>query len=46
MPVRSETVPVGAQAPDFTLTSSAGKDVRLSDYRGHNVVLIFLRGFH
>jgi peroxiredoxin len=46
MPVRSEIVRVGAQAPDFTLTSIAGKDIRLSDYRGHNVLLIFLRGFH
>ncbi len=45
MPVESETVPVGSQAPDFTLTSIQGEQVKLSDYRGRNVVLIFLRGF-
>ncbi len=46
MPVESETVPVGSQAPDFTLTSIDGQEVKLSDYRGRKVVLIFLRGFH
>ena len=45
MPVESETVAVGSPAPDFTLTSIQGEQVRLSDYRGRNVVLIFLRGF-
>ena len=45
MPIDSETVPVGSQAPDFTLTSIDGEEVRLADYRGRNVVLIFLRGF-
>lgn len=45
MPVDSETVPVGSQAPDFTLTSIAGEDVRLSDLRDGPVVLVFLRGF-
>jgi peroxiredoxin len=46
MPVESETVPVGSQAPDFTLTSIDGQEVKLSDYRGRKVVLVFLRGFH
>ena len=45
MPVPSETVPAGSQAPVFTLTSTQGEDVSLSDYRGRNVVLVFLRGF-
>ncbi len=46
MPVESETVPVGSPAPDFTLTSIQGEQIKLSDFRGRNVVLIFLRGFH
>ena len=45
MPVDSETVPVGAGAPDFTLTAIDGRDVSLSSYRGRSVVLVFLRGF-
>ena len=45
MPVPSETVPVGSQAPDFTITSIQGEEVTLAGYRGHNVVLVFLRGF-
>ena len=30
---------VGQKAPDFTLTDTAGKTVRLSDFKGHHVVL-------
>ncbi len=32
---------VGQLAPDFTLPSHLGQDVRLSDYREKNVVLAF-----
>jgi peroxiredoxin len=45
MPVDSETVPVGSEAPDFTLEAIDGRQVSLSSYRGKPVVLVFLRGF-
>jgi len=32
---------VGQQAPDFSLPSHLDREVRLSDYRGRNVVLAF-----
>ncbi|MBI3667784.1 MAG: redoxin domain-containing protein [Acidobacteria bacterium] len=36
------TLKVGDTAPDFTLNSTSGKPIRLSDYRGKkNVVLAF-----
>ncbi|MGM9925803.1 MAG: thioredoxin-dependent thiol peroxidase [Bacillus sp. (in: firmicutes)] len=35
------TIAIGGQAPDFALPSSEGKEVRLSDYKGKNVVLYF-----
>jgi peroxiredoxin len=31
-------------APDFTLVDQTGRTVRLSEYRGRNVVLVFNRG--
>src|SRR5580692_6053553 len=34
-------VAVGQPAPEFTLKDQSQKDVKLSDYRGKNVVLIF-----
>ncbi|MEK6887658.1 MAG: redoxin domain-containing protein [Candidatus Aenigmatarchaeota archaeon] len=35
---------VGQSAPDFTLQSVDGSNVKLSDYRGKNVVLFFNEG--
>ncbi len=35
----------GTAAPDFELTDPSGRLVRLEDYRGHPLVLAFLRGF-
>jgi peroxiredoxin len=32
---------VGKQAPDFSLKNHLGEVVKLSDYRGKNVVLAF-----
>jgi peroxiredoxin len=45
MPVDSETVSLGSEAPDFTLTAIDGREVTLSSLRGKPVVLVFLRGF-
>jgi peroxiredoxin len=45
MPVESGTVPVGAEAPDFSGTAIDGREVSLSGLRGKPVVLVFLRGF-
>jgi peroxiredoxin len=39
-------VAVNLPAPDFALDDYAGKQVRLSDFRGRShVVLVFNRGF-
>jgi peroxiredoxin len=35
----------GDLAPDFELEDVYGNPVRLSDFRGKPVVLVFLRGF-
>lgn len=45
MPLDSEAVPVGSEAPDFSLTAIDGSEVTLSGLRGKTVVLVFLRGF-
>ena len=36
----------GKNAPDFALTDTHGRIVRLSDYRGRKIVLVFNRGVH
>lgn len=38
-------VRVGEKAPDFALPSANGKTVRLSDLRGHKVLIDFYRGY-
>jgi thioredoxin-dependent peroxiredoxin len=40
-PPRGRELKEGSTAPDFALPGSNGKQVRLSDYRGKNVVLYF-----
>jgi peroxiredoxin Q/BCP len=40
----SDPLPVGAEAPDFTLADEAGRLVSLSALRGKNVVLVFYPG--
>jgi len=41
----SKLITPGEMAPDFELKDIDGKIVRLSDFRGKPVVLVFLRGF-
>jgi AhpC/TSA family len=43
--IDSSTVPVGSVAPDFSLPDESGQMRSLADFRGHKVVLVFLRGF-
>ncbi len=38
-------VSINNPAPDFELADYTGKRVRLSDFRGRNVLLVFNRGF-
>jgi peroxiredoxin len=45
MPLDSDTVPVGSEAPNFTLAAIDGSEVSLTSLRGKPVVLVFLRGF-
>ncbi len=46
MPAANTEVSVGSRAPDFSLESSSGAQVALSDYRGRrNVLVYFMREF-
>jgi len=38
-------VALNTPAPDFELADYTGTRVRLSDFRGRNVLLVFNRGF-
>lgn len=40
-----ELLHAGEPAPEFELTDTRGRLVRLTDYRGKPIVLAFLRGF-
>ncbi|HZD30812.1 MAG TPA: peroxiredoxin [Candidatus Angelobacter sp.] len=39
-----DPLPVGSKAPDFTLPTETGKPVKLSAWKGKNVVLVFYPG--
>jgi len=46
MPADLELVPVGSEAPDFTLESPGRDPIRLTDYRGREqVLLVFMRAY-
>ena len=38
-------IQVGRAAPDFTLPAADGTQMRLSSFRGHNLLLDFYRGY-
>ncbi len=40
-----EMLQSGEAAPEFELTDTRGRKVRLADFRGKPIVLAFLRGF-
>jgi peroxiredoxin Q/BCP len=40
----SKTLQTGDPAPEFSLPTADRKTVRLSDYRGQPLVLVFIRG--
>jgi peroxiredoxin len=40
----SETLKAGDTAPDFALPDVDRKIIRLSDFRGQPVVIVFIRG--
>jgi peroxiredoxin len=40
----SETLQIGDKAPNFALPTANRDIVRLSDYRGKRLVVVFIRG--
>ncbi len=36
-----QPLPVGTQAPNFDLPASGGKQVKLADYKGKNLIIVF-----
>jgi peroxiredoxin len=44
MLTKSDTLKVGDAAPDFALPTADRTIVRLEDYRGKPLVLVFIRG--
>jgi thioredoxin-dependent peroxiredoxin len=36
-----QPLPVGTKAPDFDLPATGGKQVKLSDYQGKNLIIVF-----
>lgn len=38
-------VELNTPAPDFSLEDYLGREIKLSDLRGKNVILVFNRGF-
>jgi len=36
---------INRESPDFTIEDHKGEEVRLSDYRGRPVMIVFNRGF-
>lgn len=42
--LRSDPLPAGVAAPDFTLPDQQGRAVKLSELHGQNVVLVFYPG--
>lgn len=37
----SQLLPIGTSAPDFNLPASGGQQIKLSDYSGKNLVIVF-----